>query len=74
MSYRQARTKHDKIKLVTYIQYLQYTVYIQHIKQSWREKKEKNKKINVYQLHNTVTDYATFFGFLILKFNFQRSR
>jgi len=35
MSYRKARTKHDKIKLVTYIQYIQ---------QSWREEKEKNKK------------------------------
>ena len=30
-----ARTKHDKIKLVTYIQYIQ---------QSCREKKEKKKK------------------------------
>ena len=30
-----ARTKHDKIKLMTYVQYIQ---------QSWREKKEKNKK------------------------------
>jgi len=35
MSYRKARTKHDKIKLVTYIQFIQ---------QSWREKKEKNTK------------------------------
>jgi len=43
MNYRQARTKHDKIKLMTNIQYIQ---------KSWREKKEKNKKINVYQLHN----------------------
>jgi len=40
-----ARTKHDKIKLMTYIQYIQ---------QSWREDKEKNKKINVYQLHNQI--------------------
>jgi len=38
MNYREAGTKHDKIKLMTYIQYIQ---------QSWRE-----KKINVYQLHN----------------------
>jgi len=45
MSYRKARTQHDKIKLMTYIQYMQ---------QSWRKKKEKNKKnINVYELHNT---------------------
>jgi len=42
MSYRKARTKHDNIKLTTYIQYIQH---------SWRKKKE-NKKINVYQLHN----------------------
>ena len=34
------RTKHDKIKLMTYIQYIQ---------QFWREKKQKKK---VYQLHN----------------------
>jgi len=44
MSYREARTKHDKIKLMT---------YIRHIQQSLREKKERTKKINVYQLHNT---------------------
>jgi len=36
MSYRDARTKHDKMKLMTYIQFIQ---------QSWREKKEKNKKL-----------------------------
>jgi len=47
MSYRKARTQHDKIKLMTYIQYIQ---------QSWRKKKEKNKKINVYQLHNHATE------------------
>jgi len=35
MSYRKARTKQDKIKLMAYIQYIQ---------QSWRKKKEKNKK------------------------------
>jgi len=35
MNYRKARTKHDKIKLMTYIRYIQ---------QSWREKKEKDKK------------------------------
>jgi len=40
MSYREARTKYDKIKLMTYIQFIQ---------QSWREKKERKeqKKINV---------------------------
>ena len=38
MSYREARTKHDKIKLMTYI-------LVQYIQQSWREKKEKNKTI-----------------------------
>ena len=46
MSYREARTKHDKFKLITYMQYIQ---------QSWREKKEKNKKkSNVYQLHSVL--------------------
>jgi len=35
MSYREATTKHDKIKLMTYIQYIQ---------KSWGEEKEKNKK------------------------------
>ena len=30
-----ARTKHDKVKIVTYVQYTQ---------QSWRENKEKNKQ------------------------------
>jgi len=45
MSYRKARTKHDKIKLMTYIQYIQY---------SWTVKKEKNKIIIVCQLHNNV--------------------
>ena len=35
MSYKEVRTKRDKIKLMTYIQYIQ---------QSWREKKENNKK------------------------------
>ena len=34
MNYRQASTKHDNIKLMTYIQYIQ---------QSWREEKAKNK-------------------------------
>jgi len=35
MSYREARTKHDKIKLMTYIQYIQ---------QCYREKKENHNK------------------------------
>jgi len=43
MSYRKARIKHDKIKLITYIRYMQ---------QFWTEKKENNKKINVCQLHD----------------------
>jgi len=47
-----ARTKHDKIKLMTYIQYIQ---------QSWRKKKEKNKKI-VYQLHNTSSSAGVEYG------------
>ena len=41
MGYREARTKHDKIKLMTYTQYIQ---------QSWREMKERKKKL-VYQLY-----------------------
>ena len=45
ISYRKARTQHDKIKRMTYIQYIQ---------QSFRKKKEKNKKINVYQQHNII--------------------
>ena len=36
MSYRKARTQHDKIKHITYIQYIQ---------QSWRKNKEKKKKV-----------------------------
>jgi len=44
MSYRKAKTKHDKIKLMT---------YIQHMQQSWREEKEKNKKNDVCQIHNS---------------------
>ena len=40
-----ARTKHDKIKLMTYVQYIQ---------QSWREKRKMDQKNIVYQLHNTV--------------------
>ena len=48
MSYRKARTKHDRIKLMT---------YIQHIEQCWREKIENhnNKQINVCQLYNNLT-------------------
>jgi len=37
MSYRKARTKHDKIKLMIYTQYIQ---------QCWREKKENHNKKN----------------------------
>ena len=40
-----ARTKHDKIQLMTYIQFIQ---------QCWRKKKEKNKKLNVFKLHNSA--------------------
>jgi len=49
MSYRKARTKHDKIKLMTYIQYIQ---------QFCREKKEQKQKqkLNVYQLQNRMDD------------------
>jgi len=44
-----ARTKHDKIKFMTYLQCIQ---------QSWREEKEKNKKkkINMHQLHNSTVE------------------
>jgi len=34
MSYRKARNKHDKIKLMTYVQYIQ---------QSWKKKKRTKK-------------------------------
>jgi len=45
MSYREARTKHDKFKLMTYIKYIQ---------QSWREKKEKHKKL-IYINYTTAS-------------------
>jgi len=65
MSYRKARTKHDNIKLMTYIQYIQ---------QYWRKKKEKNKKFNVYQrynrsatlLHGLISHKPAYFVVIIL--------
>ena len=51
------RTKHDKIKLMTYMQYIQ---------KSWREEKEKNKKIDMYQLHNNKIIHTPISSFVKL--------
>jgi len=42
MSYRKARTKHDKIKLMTYVQYIRC---IEHILE-----KEEQKKQNIHSV------------------------
>ena len=52
MSYRKARTEHDRIKLMTYMQYIQ---------QCWRERKENHNKKKVMCV-NCTTAVERLFG------------
>ena len=64
MSYREARTEHDKIKLMTNIQ------YIQELQKGKREKPQQ-QKINVYKLHNIVGSRIAYNVYIkiVLKYN-----